>query len=75
MSLAQLSAWCAKRFGPRKIAADPQPRRFDIPWMVIDCAGARKEWGWSGATPLENVLEEIAVHAEGHPDWLDLSES
>jgi CDP-paratose 2-epimerase len=73
MSLAQLSAWCANRFGPREIAVDPNPRPFDIPWMVLDSTRASKEWKWKVATSLEEVLKEVAAHAESHPDWLELS--
>jgi CDP-paratose 2-epimerase len=73
MSLAQLSAWCAARFGPREIAADLSPRPFDIPWMVLDTARAAKEWHWQVETPLERILEEIAEHAAKHPNWLELS--
>ncbi|MFZ3374523.1 MAG: NAD-dependent epimerase/dehydratase family protein, partial [Chthoniobacterales bacterium] len=32
-SLAQLSDWCAERFGRREVARDSTPRPFDIPWM------------------------------------------
>ncbi|MEP6685748.1 MAG: NAD-dependent epimerase/dehydratase family protein, partial [Verrucomicrobiota bacterium] len=73
MSLRQLSAWCEKRFGPREVSGDPQPRPFDIPWLVLDSTRAVQEWGWQVATPLETVLEEIATHAESHPHWLELS--
>ena len=73
MSLAQLSAWCAARFGPREVAADPNPRLFDIPWMVLDTARAAKEWHWQVERPLKRILEEIAEHAEKHPTWLELS--
>jgi CDP-paratose 2-epimerase len=41
--------------------------------MVLDAAKARRLWGWSPATPTRDILEEIAVHAEAHSDWLDLS--
>ena len=75
MSLAQLSAWCADRFGPREVAADPTPRPFDIPWMVLDSTRAMKNGTGSVATPIETVLEEIADHAERHPDWLEVSAS
>ena len=75
MSLAQLSAWSASRFGPREIAADPNPRPFDIPWMVLDSSRAAKDWKWQVATPLEKILGEIADHAEKHPNWLELSAS
>jgi CDP-paratose 2-epimerase len=73
MSLAQLSTWCTKCFGPREIAADANPRLFDIPWMVLDTTRAKKEWHWQVGTPLERVLEEIAEHAVKHPNWLELS--
>jgi len=73
MSLAQLSAWCANRLGPREVMADPEPRPFDIPWMVLDSRRASHEWGWRVETSIGKVLEEIAAHAQSHPDWLELS--
>ncbi|HLP09566.1 MAG TPA: NAD-dependent epimerase/dehydratase family protein [Opitutaceae bacterium] len=73
MSLQQLTAWCDGRFGPHTVASDPQPRPFDIPWMVLDATHASKVWGWQPQTSLPAILEEIAVHAQKHPDWLDLS--
>lgn len=72
-SLLQLSRWCEGRFGPHAVAVDGSPRPFDIPWMVLDSARAARVWGWQPATPVAAVLEEIAAHAEAHPDWLDLS--
>ena len=73
MSLAQLSAWCTTRFGQREIVTDPDPRPFDIPWMVLDTARAANEWHWQVAAPLETILEEIAEHAAKYPNWLELS--
>jgi len=73
MSLAQLSQWCAERFGPRKVPGDDSARPFDIPWMVLDSALAKQTWNWQPETPREAVLDEIARHAEDHPDWLDIS--
>ncbi len=73
MSLAQLSDWCIKKFGARKVAADLEPRRFDIPWMVLDSHRASRQWKWKPATPLEKILEEIAEHGSQHPDWLERS--
>lgn len=73
ISLANLSAWCAKRFGPLEIQPDPEPRPFDVPWMVLDCRKVSAEWGWKVETPLGDILEEIAVHAQSHPDWLEIS--
>jgi CDP-paratose 2-epimerase len=73
ISLTQLSAWCAKRFGSRTIDVDPAPRRFDLPWIVLDSSRAAKEWNWCVQTPLESTLDEIAEHAVKHPNWLALS--
>ena len=73
MSLRQLSDWCAGRFGPHPVVQDGTPRPFDIPWIVLDHAKATRLWSWRPATPTAAVLEEIALHAEQHPDWLELS--
>jgi CDP-paratose 2-epimerase len=73
MSLAQLSDWCAARFGPREVLPDPTPRPFDIPWLVLDCQRASSEWNWRAETPIVNVLEEIAIHATNHPEWLEIT--
>lgn len=59
-SLRQLSEWCEKRFGPRKVEADPKPRPYDLPWVVMDSQRAKTLWGWGPATPLNHILEEIA---------------
>jgi CDP-paratose 2-epimerase len=72
MSLAQLSAWCAERLGPHQLAADTNSRPFDIPWMVLDSSAVREAWGWKPQTLMPAILEEIAQHAEQHPEWLDL---
>lgn len=73
ISLLQLTEWCADRFGPHPVAADLSQRPFDIPWMVLDPSKAGRVWGWKPRTPLQSVLEEIAVHAGTHPDWLERS--
>jgi CDP-paratose 2-epimerase len=73
MSLRQLSDWCAERFGPHVVAHDGTPRPFDIGWMVLDHSKAARTWDWKPAIPTPSILEEIALHAEQHPDWLDLS--
>ncbi|PYI90366.1 MAG: CDP-tyvelose epimerase [Verrucomicrobia bacterium] len=73
MSLAQLSQWCAARFGPHQVASDPAPRPFDVPWLVMDSRLAEKTWSWRPATNLEAILDEIAQHAQAHPDWLEIS--
>lgn len=71
ISLAQLSRWCQERIGTHRVAADPVPRQFDIPWMVLDSSLARKTWGWAPQTKLESIMEEIALHAESHEAWLE----
>ena len=70
MSLAQLSEWCAARFSPHEVASDPKPRRFDVPWLVMDSQRARETWDWKPVTTLDEILNEIAEHAEAHPQWL-----
>ena len=73
LSLAQLTDWCDARFGRHAVASEAAPRPFDIPWMVLDSSLAEKTWGWSPKILLPQVLEEIAQHAEKHPDWLEIS--
>jgi CDP-paratose 2-epimerase len=73
MSLAQLSKWCAERFGLHQVASEPEPRPFDVPWLVLDARLAEETWGWQPTTSLEAILEEIAGHAEAHPHWLEMS--
>lgn len=72
-SLRQLSDWCAERFGAHGVEPDGSERAFDLAWLVLDPAKAAKVWGWKPATAAEAIWEEIAEHAELHPDWLDLS--
>lgn len=73
MSLAEISEWCADRFGWHEILSDLHPRQFDIPWMVMDYSMARQIWDWQPQTPLQQILTEIAEHAEKNPDWLQIS--
>jgi CDP-paratose 2-epimerase len=73
MSLAQLNAWCDHRFGPHVPTADLRPRPFDIPWIAMDNGDAARDFSWSVETALPGILEEIARHAEQHPDWLEVS--
>lgn len=72
MSLAQLSTWCAERLGPHQVAADTNPRPFDIPWMVLESSAVEEAWGWRPQNQMPSILEEIAQHAEQQPEWLDL---
>jgi CDP-paratose 2-epimerase len=72
MSLVELSAWCADRFGNRQILKDERPRPFDIPWLVMDWGRAKSCWGWEPRIKLDAILEEIAKHAEENPGWLEI---
>ncbi len=74
-SLRTLSAWCARRFGPRDVTAVPQGRPLDVPWLVLDHALAAQTWGWRPQTSLDDLFESIAAFADAHPDWLDRSAS
>lgn len=73
MSLRRLTAWCVDRFGPVPVTATEEERPYDLPWVVLDAARAEEAWGWRPSTPLTEVLEQIARHAEDHPDWLTRS--
>ena len=73
MSLAQLTDWCAERFGKHSIESDPTPRAFDVPWLVMDNAQTTADFDWRPKRDLPSVLDEIANHAERNPRWLDLS--
>ncbi len=73
MSLAELSAWAADRWGPHDILRDGTERPFDLPWIVLDSRRAAGLWDWQPQTPLPAILDEIARHAETHPHWLGLT--
>jgi CDP-paratose 2-epimerase len=74
MSLAQLSSWCAARFGKHTVGRDSTSRPYDVPWMVLNSASARRQWDWQPTVRIAQILEEIAQHAEAHPEWLDISD-
>jgi len=75
MSLSELTDWCHQRFGPHPVEADPRPRPFDIPWLVMDSAKAAAHFAWRPQKLLPQILDEIAVHAEQNPDWLRITAS
>ncbi|MGB7327002.1 MAG: NAD-dependent epimerase/dehydratase family protein [Rubripirellula sp.] len=72
-SLAQVSQWCCDRWGNHQVESDPNTRPFDLPWVVLDSAAAEQHWDWNPTMTTEEIFEEIATHAEQHPDWLDQS--
>jgi CDP-paratose 2-epimerase len=71
MSLAQLADWCNERFGPAEPEQDGSERPFDIPWLVMDSSAARQRFGWTPEKSLQSILNDIARHAEHHPNWLE----
>jgi len=73
MSLAQLTAWCNERFGPHPAISDTSKRPFDVPWVVLDSTKAQRTFNWRSEMTLPKILDEIAVHVETHPDWLNMA--
>lgn len=73
-SLADLSAWCANRFGTKiKVAQDGSERPFDIGWIILDDKKARSAWDWKPTITREALFEEVAKFAEGNPGWMERS--
>jgi hypothetical protein len=50
MSLAQLSEWCAQRFGAHVVEHDAGARQFDVPWLILDSHLAHDTWSWRPVT-------------------------
>ena len=73
MSLKHLSDWCEKRFGPNEVSSSPEERPMDAPWIVMNSTTAQNAWNWNVKTEIEQILEEIANHAEKNPEWLSLT--
>ena len=73
MSLAELSAWCQDRFGVREVQSDATPRRYDLPWIVMDNAAVSSLWNWQPEMTLPNLLDSIAEHVLANPQWLAVS--
>jgi CDP-paratose 2-epimerase len=59
-SLVQLSDWCLAQFGPHEVASDPQPRPYDLAWVVLDSTRATRLWNWHASIPCPIIFEEIA---------------
>lgn len=73
VSLAELSAWCADRFGPRSVSRQPDTGPRDVPWVVMDNSRAAQLWGWSPSRSLSSIFDEIAAFAEAEPQWLEMT--
>ena len=72
-SLQQLSSWCTERWGPQPVSHNPEPRPYDLPWVVLDRALASSSWGWTPRISTTTILSEIAAFAEEHSNWIALS--
>jgi CDP-paratose 2-epimerase len=73
MSLKQLTSWCEERLGANEVLASGEERPMDAPWIVMDSSMAREVWDWTPNTTLNDILEEIANHAEANPEWLEFT--
>jgi len=75
LSLAQLSAWCAERFGPRDVHAERTHRKWDVPWLVMDTTSTTNRFDWTPSVSVGRILDEIAEHHRANPDWLTMTEA
>ncbi len=73
LSLRQLSHWCRERWGPQSVASDAQPRKYDVPWLLLDNENAKLSWDWQPRMNVVAILDEIACFAEQNPGWIDVS--
>jgi CDP-paratose 2-epimerase len=73
MSLKELSDWCEQRLGPNQVISSSESRPMDAPWIVMDSTLAQNAWNWSVKTKIEQILDEIADHANQNPNWLSLT--
>jgi CDP-paratose 2-epimerase len=73
VSLAVLNRWCDGRFGCHSAAKDGRSRPYDVPWLVMDSHDVAHDFSWQPMITREAIFEEIAEHAERHPDWLERS--
>ena len=73
LSLKKLSSWSEDRFGRNEVLASQDERPMDAPWIVMNTTTAQNAWNWNVQTKIEEILEEIANHAEKNPDWLSIS--
>ena len=71
MSLKELSIWCEERFGSNKVIPSEEVRPMDAPWIVMDSTTAQNAWNWHVEIKIEDILTEIAQHAEENATWLE----
>ncbi|HEX8531260.1 MAG TPA: NAD-dependent epimerase/dehydratase family protein [Cytophagales bacterium] len=67
LSLQELNAFCADRFGfPKEIIRNASPRPFDIPYYVTDYSLAAQHWGWAPKTDKYALLDQMYTWAVQH---------
>jgi len=72
-SLRELSDRCQKRFGTHTVHSEPAQRRYDVPWLIMDSTRAQQTWDWQPRITLDEIFDEICLHAESNPEWLSIS--
>jgi hypothetical protein len=65
VSLRELSEWCRDRFGDHEVQADGGDRRFDLPWVVLDSSGSRKQPVVVAATDI--LAADLRRHCSARP--------
>jgi CDP-paratose 2-epimerase len=73
-SLQQLSRWCTERWGPNSVSPNPEPRPYDLPWVVLDSKLASNSWNWKPQMSPAAILSDIATFADENVNWIALSE-
>jgi CDP-paratose 2-epimerase len=71
ISLAELSEYCARRFGAaRTLGCVPETRAFDVPYYVTDNAHVKQYWSWTPRIGREKILDSIADWATQNIDFI-----
>jgi CDP-paratose 2-epimerase len=55
------------------VAHQPEPRPYDLPWVVLDFQHCSTTWNWQPQIGTAAILEEIATFADANPNWITLS--
>jgi len=55
------------------VSVNPEPRPYDLPWVVLDHAQASSSWDMTSQLNTTTILHDIATFAEENPHWIALS--
>lgn len=73
-SLAEMSAWCTRRFGTQNtVVQDGSERPFDIAWLILDDTKLRTAWDWKPTITRDTLFEGVASFADANPNWMTIS--